>query len=379
MHLLIWSKLPSPIEKSKLRKTFASAAVPPQSVVNVIQAFPRDAMTCTMLLAGFAAYAAHDPSTSAVHNEGKAKFLGQLGEVDAVIPRCIQAFATTIALVYCHKRGKAFTQPDPEGTFIGNVLLIMGFTDDSGKPSEEIESCFKKLWILYADHEMTNSTAAYLHAASTLSDPFSCSISGIVSAYGPLHGGAIDLAYKGFEDLGSPENVPRLIADVKAKKQRLFGYGHRIYKTVDPRAKFIRSMINDHMAQVKANPLLSVALEIDRVANQDEYFISRNLKANADLYGCFLYTALGQLLCDLTHPPIDMLIYLPGFETDIIVALACLSRMVGVMAHWRESMSKYSTSIRVTKLDILTQRPAQPPLLWRPLQIFTGSVTAKSE
>lgn len=337
VHLLIWGKLPSIAEKSKFRKALAAVAAPPQTVVDVIHAFPRDGLTFTMVLAGLAAYADCDPGTAAVHHEGRPKYLGDMKQVDAAIIRTLQALATTVSLVYCHKRGKPFTQPNPEGSFIGNLLLMMGFTDEeTGKPNAEIEKTFERLWILYADHEMTNSTAAFLHAASTLTDPISCSITGIVSAYGPLHGGAIDLAYKGFESVGTPENVPLLIADVKARKQRLFGYGHRIYKKTDPRTYFIRSMIDEHMDRVKSNPLLSVALEIDRVAGEDEYFTSRNLKANADLYGCFLYTAL-------------------GFETDIITAIVSLSRTSGVMAHWRESMT-------------------QAPALWRPLQIFTGSI-----
>lgn len=297
VHLLIWGHIPSNEEKTRLRRAFAASAVPPPSVVNVVQAFPRDALTGTILLAGLAAWAACDAGTQALHTGNRPKYLGNLAEVDAAVIRTIQAMASVIALAYCHKRSKPFTQPDAEGSFVGNVLTMMGFTGQDGKPLAEVEHTFARLWILYADHEMTNSTAAFLHAASTLSDPLSCAVSGIVSAYGPLHGGAIDQAYKGFEKIGTPENVPILIADVKARRQRLFGYGHRIYKRTDPRAKLIRAMIDEHKSKVKSNPLLKVALEVDRIANEDEYFTSRNLKANADLYGCFLYTALGACSC----------------------------------------------------------------------------------
>lgn len=309
--------------------------VPPQSVIDVIQAFPRDSLTFPMLLAGLSAFAALDKGTQQVHESGRPVYLGNTPAVDAAIVRSLAALATTVALVHCHKRGIAFTPADPDGTLVGNVLLMMGFKKN-GRPDPKIEKCLEKLWILYADHEMTNSTAAFLHAASTLTDPISCIISGLVSGYGPLHGGAIDLAYKGFEEVGTPERVPELIADVKAKKQRLFGYGHRVYKTVDPRTRYIRDMMDDHWAEMAANPLLRVALEIDRVAGEDPYFTSRNLKANADLYGCFLYTAF-------------------GFDTDIIIAVACVSRVAGVLAHWREAMH-------------------QPPMLWRPMQVFTGSM-----
>ena len=139
---------------------------------------------------------------------------------------------------------------------------------------------------------MTNSTAALLHVAYTLADPISCCIGKVASASGPLHGGAIDLAYKKFEQLESPSNVPALIKEVKAKKVRLFGYGHRIYKTVNPRAKYLRAMVEEFSEESKNNLLLAIAMEIDREASTDEYFTSSNLKANADLYGCFVYTAL---------------------------------------------------------------------------------------
>ncbi|KAK1998682.1 citrate synthase [Colletotrichum falcatum] len=339
IHLLIWGRLPDAAEKKEFQRRIAAGCVPPEHVVQVITSFPRDSLTSTMIMAGMAAYASRDEGACRTLQSGRPAYLDQPDKVDAALISTLSALATVVALTYCHKRGRTFAPADPEAPFIANVLRMMGFRQGtSDKPDAEIVKCFEKLWILYADQEMTNSTSAFLHAASTLADPLSCCISGIVSGYGPLHGGAIDLAYKAFQDLKTPENVPALIADVKAKKQRLFGYGHRVYKVVDPRAKFIRAMIDQHRDKVESNPLLSVAMEIDRVASTDEYFTSRNLKANADLYGCFLYTAF-------------------GFETDIIIAMASLSRIPGVLAHWREAMLE-----------------AGGPLLWRPQQVFTGSL-----
>ncbi|KAK2046490.1 citrate synthase [Colletotrichum somersetense] len=338
IHLLIWSRLPNATEKKEFQRKIAAGCVPPEHVVQVITSFPRDSLTSTMVLAGMAAYASRDEGAVRTLQSGSPAYLGQPDKVDAALISTLSALATVVALTYCHKRGKAFSPADPEASFISNVLRMMGFQKGkSGKPDAEIVRCFEKLWILYADQEMTNSTSAFLHAASTLTDPLSCCISGIVSCYGPLHGGAIDLAYKAFQDLKTPDNVAALIADVKAKKQRLFGYGHRVYKVVDPRARFIRAMIDQYRDKVESNPLLSVAMEIDRVASTDEYFTSRNLKANADLYGCFLYTAF-------------------GFETDIIVAMASVSRIPGVLAHWREAML------------------GNGPSLWRPQQVFTGAL-----
>lgn len=156
----------------------------------------------------------------------------------------------------------------------------------------------------------------------------------ILTSYTHIKAAAIECAYFDFENIGTPENVPAFLETVKAKKQRLFGYGHRIYKTVDPRAKWIGAMVEEHRDLVYNNPMLNVAMEVDRIASTDPYFVSRNLKVNCDLYGCFLYTAM-------------------GFDTDIIVAMAALSRCGGLMAHWREAMQEKAN-------------------IWRPQQIYTG-------
>jgi citrate synthase len=240
-----------------------------------------------MLLAGIAAFTSCDEGTRGLHGSGKAYYLGNAEKTDAALFRTIAALATVTALVYCHKRGREFTPANPDESYIGNILLMMGVAN-----KQKIERCFERLWILNADHGMTNSTAAFLNAASTLTDPLSASISALASAYGPLHGAAVEIAYRDFEAVGTVENVPKLIADVKAKKFRLFGYGHRIYKVVDPRGKLVRTLIEEYKEDIESNPFLKVAMEIDRVAGSDEYFTSRNLHANADLYGCFLYTAL---------------------------------------------------------------------------------------
>ena len=213
-------------------------------------------------------------------------FHGNLQIGDLALMRTLAYISSTVALIYCHKNNKPFTPPETGRSLLGNFLLMMGFTDP------RVEKCLNKLWILYADHEMTNSTAAMLHAASTLTDPLSASIAGIISAYGPLHGGAIDLAYDAFRQIGEPENVPFFIEGVKKKKMRLFGYGHRVYKTRDPRTSLIEELMHEHQESVDANPLLRIAMAIDKVANEDPYFVERGLKANADLMGCFLYTAM---------------------------------------------------------------------------------------
>jgi citrate synthase len=136
-----------------------------------------------MIFAGLAAFAASDEGTKQLNSDLRPYYLHNMQNTDRAIIRAMASMATTVALVYCHKRGHEFTEPDPRGSFIGNILKMMGKSD------EKIEKCLEKLWIFYADHEMTNSTSAFLHASSTMTDPISSSIAAMVSAYGPLHGG----------------------------------------------------------------------------------------------------------------------------------------------------------------------------------------------
>ncbi|KAI0178896.1 putative citrate synthase [Hypoxylon sp. FL1284] len=326
MHLIIWGHLPNQKEKDNVRETMSEAMNPPQSVKDVISAFPRDAETFPMILAGMSAFAASDSVICKTRHQQSAMFHGHLDVADAALTRTIGYLAATISLIYCHKNEKPWHAPEPSRNLLGNLLLMMGIEDP------EVERCLGKLWILYADHEMTNSTAAVLHAGSTLIDPTAAVTAGIICGYGPLHGGAIDLAYEGFRQIGSPERVAPFIERVKAKGGRLFGYGHRVYKTRDPRVALIEELLGEHRAAVDANPLLRVAMAVDRYANQDPYFVERGLKANADLMGCFLYTAM-------------------GFDTDMIIAITILSRVPGALAHWRESLT-------------------QPVKLWRPQQKY---------
>lgn len=239
-----------------------------------------------MILAGMSAFAANDSVICKTRHQQSAMFHGHLDVADEALARTIAYLASTISLVYAHKNEKEWHAPEPTKSLLGNLLQMMGIDNP------EVERCLAKLWILYADHEMTNSTAAVLHAGSTLIDPVSAVTAGIICGYGPLHGGAIDLAYEAFRQIGTPERVPGFIERIKSKGGRLFGYGHRVYKTRDPRVTLIEQLLEEHREAVEANPLLRVAMAIDKYASQDSYFTERGLKANADLMGCFLYTAM---------------------------------------------------------------------------------------
>ena len=205
---------------------------------------------------------------------------------------------------------------------------------DSMRPHPEQISQLEKLLLLHAEHGMCNATAAFLHCASTRADPISCLVAALVAIYGPLHGGSNIITFRQLQKIGKVENIPRLMKDIIARKQRLFGFGHRIYRAVDPRATILR----DNMLEAKKRgadiPYLDVALELDKIVSTDSFFTSRNLKANTDLYTVIAYGAI-------------------NIPEELVFPFICVSRAQGFVAHWREFMS------------------GNPPN-WRPQQVYTG-------
>lgn len=245
-----------------------------------------------MMIAGLTALQSTQMNLVPAH-AAKNLYLGNTDLVDQQIIKFMSSFAMISAAAYCHHTDRKFTHPRQELSYIENLQLMMGHVDRStGLPNPRYVRCMEKLWILIADHEMTCSTAALLQTASSLPDVISCMVSAISAMYGPLHGGAIEVAYKNIEEIGSIENVQAKIDRVKAGKERLFGYGHRIYRVNDPRYAFIREIMTELQDEISKDPLLKIAFEVDRIAVEDEYFISRKLKPNADLFAAFVYKAM---------------------------------------------------------------------------------------
>jgi len=244
----------------------------------------------TMVMAGLSSYLGSNPQMVPASSGGNL-YHGNKELVDKSIIRTLAAYSVVVGLAASHRAGRKFVAPDPDASHMENFHVMMGYVDkDTGKPNRKRQTCLERFGALGADHEMTTSTFSLLVTSSTLADPVSCVISALATAYGPLHFGAPEASYKAMAEIGSIENVPKLIESVKAGKRRLFGYGHRMYKTVDPRIPYIKGLLDDLKAEY--NPLLAVAAEIDRIASTDEYFTSRKLNANADLYGVFLFIAL---------------------------------------------------------------------------------------
>ncbi|ONH26813.1 hypothetical protein BL253_24065 [Pseudofrankia asymbiotica] len=202
-------------------------------------------------------------------------------------------------------------------------------------PDPVLEHALDVLFILHADHEQNCSANAMRAVGSSEADPFSAAAAAIAALYGPLHGGANEQVLRMLREIGSPENIPGFIAQVKDGKKKLMGFGHRIYKNYDPRARVIRQIADEVFKVTGTNPLLDLAMELERIALEDDYFISRKLYPNVDFYTGIIYQAM-------------------GFPVEMFPVLFAIGRMPGWLAQWEEGL-----------LD-----PEQK--IARPRQLYTG-------
>ena len=321
-HLLIWGSLPTDSQREELRANIAEVACSvPESVHRTVQSFPVDSAAMPMIVAGMAAYQAAEPSIMPAYNAGNTYHKNN-DMVDLAIVHALAVYSVVVGLAMSHRKRIPFNKPRKEYSFLQNLLLMIGQVDAEGKPSQIHLDCLKRVGSMGADHEITNSTFSLLVTASSLADPVSCLISAISSGYGPLHMGACESAYKSMQKIGGPQNAHKLINAVKARKTRLYGYGHRVWRTVDPRIGRMKSLIDTLGANTPdTDPVLATAMEIDRLASTDEYFTSRDLHANVDLFVVFFGIAM-------------------GFPADFIPVMIVCMRLPGYMAHWRESMNR---------------------------------------
>jgi citrate synthase len=240
------------------------------------------------------------------------------------------------AYAYRHNIGRPFVLPDNELTFSGNFLnMLFKMTEPRYKPHPVLERALDVLFILHADHEQNCSTSAMRNIGSSHVDPYSALAGAAAALYGPLHGGANEAVLRMLKEVGSIDHVPAFIKKVKAGDGRLMGFGHRVYKSYDPRARIIKRTAYEVFEVTGKNPLLDLALELERIALEDEYFVSRKLYPNVDFYSGLIYQAM-------------------GFPADMFAVLFAIARTVGWVAQWEEMLLDTEQKIA------------------RPRQIYTG-------
>lgn len=250
--------------------------------------------------------------------------------------RLLAKAPTIAAFSFRHSRGLPFVFPDNDLDYVGNFVNMTFSIGGRHKPNPVLQRALEVLFVLHADHEQNCSTSAVRAVGSSHVDLFSAVSAGIAALYGPLHGGANEAVIKMLDEIGSVQNVPNFIKEVKEGKRLLMGFGHRVYKSYDPRAKLIKQIADEVFDQTGLNPKLKIALELERIALEEDYFVSRKLYPNVDFYSGLIYQAM-------------------GYPTDYFTVLFALGRMPGWLAQWEEMLLDDDQKIA------------------RPRQIYTGS------
>jgi citrate synthase len=253
------------------------------------------------------------------------------------VVRLIAKMPTLAAFAFRHSLGMPYAYPDNDLSYIGNFLsMLFRATEAQYRPNPAVERAVDVLFILHADHEQNCSTNAVRSVGSSRVDPYCSVAAGAAALYGPLHGGANEEVLRMLEAVGSVQQVPAFIKRVKGGDGRLMGFGHRVYKNYDPRATIIKRLADEVFAATRPNRLLPIALELERIALQDEYFVSRKLYPNVDFYSGLIYQALG----------------LPMAMFPVLFAIP---RTSGWLAQWLEMLRDPEQKIA------------------RPRQVYTGS------
>jgi citrate synthase len=321
--LLAHGELPSQNERQSFRGEVFEAVVDLERIAAHVESFPKGSHPMAILISGYAALGATHPETKDVKSAEMRKRFFPL-----VLGETLELGARAIA----HYAGVPSRAPEGE-TYARRFIQACGDGVDTSLGDEALEVFGKALdvlFVLHADHELNAGTNAMRAIGSAETDMYS-SLSGAAAAlYGPLHGGANEAVLKMLTEIGDVENVPQFIERVKAKDALLFGFGHRVYKNYDPRAKVIKGVVDEVLATVGPNPLLDIAQELERIALEDDYFVSRKLYPNVDFYSGIAYRAI-------------------GFDPAAFTVLFAVARTVGWLCHYDELMSS----------DFKITRPAQ--------------------
>ena len=280
-----------------------------ENVKKFMDGFHHDAHPMGMLCSAVAALSTFYP---------EAKNGGDPETRKLQIVRLVAKMPTLAAFAYRHSLGMPYAYPDNDLSYTGNFLnMLFKTTEVKYQPNATLERALEVLFILHADHEQNCSANAVRSVGSSEADPYCALAGGVAALYGPLHGGANEAVLRMLEAIGSKEHIPEFIKQVKDGKAKLMGFGHRVYKNYDPRAKIIKRMADEVFEVTRPNPLLPIALELERIALQDDYFVSRKLYPNVDFYSGLIYQAM-------------------GFPVAMFPVLFAIPRTSGWLAQWQE-------------------------------------------
>jgi citrate synthase len=325
--LLVYGELPTAAELERWQHDITIHTFVHENIKEFLGGFRHDAHPMGMLLGAVGALSTFYPDANDIEDPDNR---------DIQTIRMISKMPTLAAFAYRHAQGQPYVYPDNDLSYSGNFLNMMyKMTELKYEPDPRLERALDVLFILHADHEQNCSTSAVRSVGSAKPDPYSAIAAGIAALYGPLHGGANEAVLRMLHRIGDRENIPDFVKGVKEGKERLMGFGHRVYKNYDPRARIIKQAAEDVFEVVGRNPLLDIALELESIALEDDYFISRKLYPNVDFYSGLIYQAMG----------------LPVAMFPVMFAIG---RTSGWISQWREMVEDSEQKIS------------------RPRQIYTG-------
>jgi len=310
--LLRHGELPSQDEYEGWVRQITAEAEVPGPVRTLLGSFGPHAHPMTMLTAAVAALASFDP---------RAREVGEPEAREQAIVRLLAQVPTVAALIARQRRGLPPAAPRAERSYVERFLaLALGAGDGRAAAPPVFTRALEALFILHADHEQNCSTNAVRAVGSSHADPYAAVAAGIAALSGPLHGGANEQVLRMITEIGHPKHVPAFVEEVKrGRSQRLMGFGHRVYKSYDPRARLVKRLAHQVFAEVGADRDLDIALELERIALSDEYFIARKLYPNVDFYTGLIYRSM-------------------GFATDYFTVLFAVARVAGWLAQWEEML-----------------------------------------
>ena len=310
-YLILFGELPTDAQLKEWTKQITLHTMLHENIKKLMEGFQYDAHPMGVLISTIGAFSTFYADAKAIFDEQSRK---------KQIHRLIAKVPTIAAYAYRHSIGRPYIYPDNDLSFTGNFLnMLFRMTELKYHVNPVLERALDVLFILHADHEQNCSTSAMRGIGSSHVDPYSAMAGAAAALYGPLHGGANEAVLRMLTEIGSVQNIPGFIKRVKGGDGRLMGFGHRVYKSYDPRAKIIKQTADEVFAVTGRNPLLDIALELERIALEDEYFISRRLYPNVDFYSGLIYQAM-------------------GFPVTMFPVLFAIPRTAGWIAQWEEML-----------------------------------------
>jgi len=310
-YLVIYGELPGKKQLDEWTMHITTHTFVHENIKKFMDGFHYDAHPMGMFVSTLAALSTFYPT---------AKKIADPKERELTFYRLIGKVPTLAAFAYRHSAGMPYVHPDNELSYAGNFLAMMyKIAEPKYKPNPILEKALDVLFILHADHEQNCSTNAMRGVGSSQVDPYSAAAAAAAALYGPLHGGANEAVLRMLDEIGTKDNIPSFIKEVKEGKGRLMGFGHRVYKNYDPRAAIIKRLADQVFEVTGRNPKLDIALELEKIALQDDYFVKRKLYPNVDFYSGLIYQAM-------------------KFPVDMFPVLFAIGRMSGWLAQWQEML-----------------------------------------